>query len=206
MSFLKSSISFTRFMIIDEVTDALIRSVPEKLKQFSMFDIDHTTEERSLGWTNFDDMLDTKWELSVPQKANFITFSFRIDTRRIAPSVYKKHFRLALRAEEKLLEESGKKFITRDRRKEISEQVKIRLMARILPVPAEFGVVWSLDANTVYFASTHSKAIEAFTENFTASFNLHLERMLPYSLAQKVLGDGCEEVLDALEDTTFSIG
>ena len=108
MSFLKASTSFTRFRIIDDVPAELWPAIPEKLRQFAFMDIDDIAEERAFGWTNFDDMLDTEWKLSPPEKADYLTFSLRLDTRRIPPAVLRKHTRIALREEEARIKELGK--------------------------------------------------------------------------------------------------
>ena len=109
MSFLKSSTSFTRFRIVDEIPADLWAAVPEKLRQFAFQDIDEIPEERSFGWVNFDDMLDTAWRLSPPEKAEYLVFSLRVDTRRIPPAVLRKHTRIALQEEEQRIREFGKK-------------------------------------------------------------------------------------------------
>lgn len=204
MSFLSSSVSFTRFNIVDEIPNEVYENLLDKLKQFAIMDIDETSEEQSFGWTSFDDMLDTKWERSYPQKADYITFAFRLDTRRIPPAVLKKHVRIAMMQEEAKIQEQGKKYVSRDRKKEISEQVKLRLRVRFLPIPAEFAVVWSMEKKQVFFASTQQKVIDMFTDYFTQTFNLALDRVLPYTLAQELLGEGCEDALDALETTEFA--
>lgn len=206
MSFLKTSTSFSRFRIIDEVPSDLWSAIPEKLRQFAFLDIDDIAEERAFGWTNFDDMLDTEWKLSPPEKADYLTFSLRIDTRRIPPAVLRKHTRIALREEEARIKELGKKFIPRERKKEIGEQVKLRLMGRFLPVPAEFQVVWNTHTGRVYFASTQTKMIELFLDLFTRSFDLRLEQLVPYSLALSLLGEQYSDKLDAVEGTRFIHG
>jgi len=203
MSFLKSSTSFTRFRILDEVPAELWASIPAKLRQFAFLDIDDIAEERAFGWTSFDDMLDTEWRSGPPEKADYITFSLRLDTRRIPPAVLRKHTRIALRAEEERIKELGKKFIARERKKEIAEQVKLRLMGRFLPIPAEFQVVWNTRTNLVYFASTQTKMIEMFLDLFTRSFELRLEQLLPYALALNMFGEDYASKLDSVESTHF---
>ncbi|MBQ3891799.1 MAG: recombination-associated protein RdgC [Desulfovibrio sp.] len=203
MSFLKASSSFTRFRIIDEIPQETWESIPSKLRQFSFRDIDDIAEERSFGWTNFDDMLDTAWSVSPPEKADYLAFTLRLDTRRIPPAVMRKHVQLALRDELKRIKESGKNFIPRERKKELAEQVKLRLMGRFLPIPAEFQVIWNTVQGTVWLGSTQGKIIDMFLELFTRSFNIRLEQMLPYNLALAMLGNGFSEKLDALEATQF---
>ncbi len=204
MSFLKTSTSFTRFNIIENVSKEIYENLLEKLKQYAIIDIDDSLEEQSKGWTNFDDFLDTFWERSLPQKGNYITFSLRLDTRRIPPAVQKKYVTLALRQEEAKLQEQGKKFIPKDRKKEIVEQVKLKLRARFLPIPAEFQVVWVMDKNTVFLGSTQRRIIEMFMELFEKTFELRLEQILPYTLAYNLLGEGSEDKLNNLEPTSFA--
>ena len=203
MSFQKASSSFTRFRIIDDIPADLWASIPEKLRQYAFIDIDDIAEERAFGWTSFDDMLDTEWKISPPEKGDFLTFSLRLDTRRIPPAVLRKHVRLALRDEEERIKALGKKFIGRERKKEIQEQVKLRLMGRFLPIPAEFQVVWNMRSGRVYFASTQTKMIEMFLDLFTRTFELRLEQLLPYSLALAMFGEEISAKLDDVQSTKF---
>ena len=203
MAFLKSSSSFTRFRITESVPKSLWGEITDRLKQFAFRDIDETADERSLGWVSFEDMLDTKWHEAPPQKGAYIAFSLRLDVRRVPPAVLKKHTSLALKAEEARNREQGRKYISRERKKEIREQVELKLRTRSLPVPAEFNVVWNTTDNVVFFASTQAKMIEAFQEHFTQTFNLDLDQLTPYGLATKFLGDDGLAKLDRLEPTRF---
>ncbi len=205
MSFLKSSTSFTRFRVLDDVKPEIYDSIEDVLRKYAMIDIDDTADERGYGWTNFDDMLDLDFATSSPRKSEFIVFAFRVDTRRVAPAIIKKHVTIALRQDEAKMAELGKKYISKDRKKEIIEQVKLRLRARTLPIPAVFEVIWDYSHKTIYFASVQRKVIDMFTEYFVRSFDVHIEQVLPYSLAQNILGSGCEDKLDELEPTTFNI-
>ncbi|EGY26703.1 hypothetical protein DA2_1033 [Desulfovibrio sp. A2] len=204
MGFLNASSSFTRFRIADPVPTTLWPTLPDKLKQFCFRDIDNTSDERSWGWVCFDDMLDTAWRTAPPEKGGYIAFSLRQDTRRIPAAVLKKHLALALREEEARNKEQGKKFVSRERKKELREQVRIKLMARFLPIPAEFNVLWAIDTGVIYFASTQSKMIDLFSDYFTLTFDLHLEPMTPYALAASMLDEAAMTRLDALEPTRFA--
>ena len=149
-------------------------------------------------------MLDTEWRTAPPQKGNYFTFSLRLDTRRIPPAIIKKQLSLAMKAEKEKLEAQGKKFISRERKKELKEQVLLRLRQRFLPTPAEFNVVWEPDRNEVWFASTQGKMIDLFMEAFLNSFELHLEQIEPYSLAEGLLDDVEMGKLDSSESTRFT--
>ena len=205
MSFLKSSTSFTRFRVLDDVKPEIYDSIEDVLRKYAMIDIDDTADERGYGWTNFDDMLDLDFATSSPRKSEFIVFAFRVDLGGRGIIKKKKHVTIALRQDEAKMAELGKKYISKDRKKEIIEQVKLRLRARTLPIPAVFEVIWDYSHKTIYFASVQRKVIDMFTEYFVRSFDVHIEQVLPYSLAQNILGSGCEDKLDELEPTTFNI-
>ena len=202
MGLLGTSCSFTRFRIADSVPQELWMNIPAKLKQFAFQDIDDIPEERAWGWTSFEDMLDTQWRSALPEKGAYLAFALRLDTRRIPPAVLKKHVMIALREEEARIKEQGKKFIARDRKTELRDQVKLRLLGRFLPIPAIFDVVWATDSNIVYLASTQSKLIELFMNHFTLTFDLHLEPLTPYALAATLMEASLSR-LDNLEPTSF---
>ena len=204
-SIYSASISFTRFRVIDPIPSELWTQIPDKLRQFAFRDIDDLPELQGYGWTCFEDMLDSEWRTAPPQKGNYLTFSLRLDTRRIPPAIIKKQLTLALKAEKEKMQEQGKKFISRERKKDLKEQVLLRLRQRFLPVPAEFHVVWEPDRNEVWFASTQGKMIDLFMELFITSFGLHLEQIEPYSLAEGLLDDVEMGKLDRCEATQFTM-
>lgn len=202
MSFLKTSTSFTRFRITDPVPASLWPEVIDRLQRNSFTDIDELPEERSFGWTAFEDLLDTSFAQNPVEKGVYLAFCLRLDTRRVPPAVIKKHLALALRKEEAQNREMGKKFVSRERKKELKEQVMLRLRMRFLPVPAEFQVVWNTAASMIYFASTQQKMLDLFEELFVRTFELHIAPLSPYELAVGVLGDSLR--LDILEPTLFT--
>jgi DNA recombination-dependent growth factor C len=203
LSLLSSSLGLTRYRIIEEVPRELLQQVPEKLKQFCMVDIDGTADERSFGWTNFDDMLDTNWVVSPPEKADYFVFSLRLDTRRIPPSVLKKHNTIAVNKELEHNKEQGKNFVSRDRKRELKEQVTLRLRARTLPIPAVFDIVWNASANRIYLDTTNSKVRALFEDHFALTFDLHLEPLTPFFMAMDILGEEAAPRLENLDPTIF---
>jgi Putative exonuclease, RdgC. len=202
MSFLKSSTSFTRFRIKDSVPATLWGEVVERLQKNAITDIDELPEERSVGWVAFENMLDTTFSEAPVEKGVYLAFALRMDTRRVPPAVIKKYLAIALQKEEAANREMGKKFVSRERKKELKEQVMLRLRMRFLPIPAEFQVIWNTSTGIVFFASTQSKMVETFQERFSRTFELDLEPLTPYELAASRLGDTA--ALDILEPTTFA--
>lgn len=202
MSFLKSSTSFTRYRITDPVPSSLWTEVTDRLRNNGFRDIDELPEERYVGWTAFEDMLDMAFTTNPVEKGVYLAFCLRLDTRRVPPAVLKKHTAVALRKEEAQLREMGKKFVSRERRKELKEQVALRLRMRFLPIPAEFQVVWNTAENLVYFTSTQQKMLDTFEDLFVRTFELHLVPLSPYELAVNTVKDS--QRLDTLEPTQFA--
>ena len=205
MGFLASTCSFTRFRVIDPVPDGLWAEIPQLLKNGAFLDIDDTTEDQADGWVSFDDYLDTTWQAGPPQKGAYLAFSLRLDIRRVPAGVVRKHLVLALKREKAENEKNGRKFISRERRKELKEQVQMALRKRFLPVPGEFNVIWNTANNEIWFASTQEKMIELFAQRFLDTFKLHIEQLTPPALALSMLGDAAEEAVHDAEQADDTI-
>lgn len=205
MGLLAASGGFTRYRIVGDVPAQILREAPERLKKYAFTDIDNSTEERSFGWVALEDYLDTDWHGAPPEKGHYLAFSLRLDTRRISPAVFKKHLRLAVDAEkETLKKDSGKAFVSKDRKKEIAERVKLSLMARALPIPAVFEAVWNTIDQVIWLCSTNGKVQTLFEDLFTMTFELHLEPQTPAYLAERLVGAQRAAVIEQLEPSNFA--
>lgn len=206
MGILSASASFTRYAVVEPMTGQLAAELPERLAKFAFKDIDATADERSFGWVCLEDWLDSAWRAAPPEKAHYLAFSLRLDTRRVAPAVMKKYLILALKAEKEALKAQGKGFLTKERKSELKEQVRLKLLARALPVPSVTDVVWNLRANTVLLASSNPKLKNLFEDHFTASFGLNLEPQTPYFLARRLTDETRYAMIDELEPSPFAAG
>ena len=205
MGFANSSCAFTRYRVVELPAADFWAQVPALLKRYSFQDIDALpNEERAFGWTSFDDMLDTEWTTTPPEKGAYLTFALRLETRRVPAAVLKKHHAQALREEKRRMAELGKQFISRERKNELKEQVHLRLRRHFLPIPAIFDVIWGTDTGLVYFASTQRKLLDIFEEYFIKCFELPLEQLTPFGLAAMSLSEHDLDRLDTLEPTSFA--
>lgn len=183
MGFEASTCSLTRFRVVDAVPQALWSGLESRLKQFAFLSIDDMPEMSASGWVAFEDMRDTEWQES-PFKGTYILFSLRKDTRRIPAALIKKNMADALDKEMQERKERGlNAFVSNERRKELREQVLLRLRARFLPVPAYFNVLWNADCGEVWLASTSAGIIDAFMDLFRRTFDVLLEQITPHTLA-----------------------
>ncbi len=183
MGFEASTCSMTRFRVVDAVPQALWPELENRLKQFAFMPIDDMPEMSASGWVAFEDMRDTEWQES-PSKGPYILFSLRKDTRRIPAALIRKNMADALDKEKQERKERGlNAFISNERRKELREQVLLRLRARFLPVPAYFNVLWNAERGEVWLASTSAGIIDAFMDLFRRTFDVLLEQITPHTLA-----------------------
>ena len=114
MAGLKSSstdLSCFRFSDTKAVTAA-------KLKQFAFRSIDDAkTEELAFGWVNIDDPMDTAWQVSPPDKGEWLCWAFRMDKRSVPAQVVKKHLAEALKDE-----------LAAERRKSAEQRAKLAVL------------------------------------------------------------------------------
>jgi len=203
VSILSTSLGITRYRVVEEVPDSLLREVPKRLQDNAFRDIDATTDERSWGWCNLDNMLDMDWAESPPEKGHYMCFSLRLDTRRIPPAVFKKHCMIGLAQELNQAKAEGKAFISKDRRREIKDQVMLRLRARSLPVPAVFDAAWNTQTGRILLCTTNAKVKTLFEDHFQLSFGLELEALTPFALAVDMLGEAAVSRIETIDATSF---
>lgn len=203
--FLSNSFSVTQFSTGGPIPQELQGQIPDKLKTLSFRDADDDPSfVVSFGWTNFDDLLDTEWAVSSPQKGFFFAFSFRIDERRVAPALLKKHLRLRMDKELEEIKSQGKRFISRERKRELKEEVLLRLRIRAMPVPQEYQVMWDSRTGHVYLATTKRKVIEVFKNFFDQTFQVELQEITPRVVASKfAVTEEQKEALENFEPTLF---
>ena len=167
-----------------------------KLASRAFRSIENSTDELSEGWTQVDhpdyaifDVPSSFW------RDNYLVFSLRRDQRRIPAALLKSHIKR---------EESD--FLTRyphmkrppkEKRDEIRELVRLRLLARCLPIPSMIDVVWDLKNGALTLFSLGNKAVERFEDIFRKTFEgLSLQAIHPFARAHMLL-DGA--LLDSLE-------
>ena len=124
----------------------------------------------------------------------------RMDKKTIPPKVVKKHFETA---SAKRLSESGLRYLTKEEKRTIREQVEDSLSLRIPASPSIFDVVWNYDEGNVWLFSGQKAANEEFETLFVRSFDLSLIRLFPFTMAELNSGLSPNE-LDMLKNLTPS--
>ncbi|MDQ7032180.1 MAG: recombination-associated protein RdgC [Desulfonauticus sp.] len=187
MGILSASVSFTLYKVEVQVSDELFKNIQERLRLYGFKEIEELSVERGAGWVCFDNWLDSSFFTS-PFKGQYAVFSLRLDTRRIAPAVLKKHYEVALKELLQKKQEQGQKFVAREEKKELKENIRLKLLTKTLPVPAVFDVVWDMEKNFIYFCSVREKVQELFVDLFVRTFELQPILLTPVNFMLKELG------------------
>lgn len=178
MSLMKSSFPLTVYRVESSTLASITR---DRIKQFAFRSIDELLDEKGCGFVNADDMFDL--DLYTSEKGHYVTFGFRVDVRKIPSIILKKHLNEILKEERERLAAQGRKFISKDRKSELRELCKSRLIAKMEPRPSMSGVAIDTTTGLVYVASTSKPVLELFEQYFKTVFGGELERLYPDAVA-----------------------
>ncbi len=185
MGLSKGTLTFTEYRVTGETPDALADFMDRQIKLFAFRELAAGTDEKALGWTSLDNVLDTEFEYVNYSLGDYFVFSLRIDRRAVPPALLKLR---VLKAEKEFREEKGLKKLYKGQREDIRETVKLGLLGRAQPVPSFYEACWSVSGKRVLFGSLTEKVNDDFKELFKRSFNLTLSPFLPWD--PNVLPDG----------------
>lgn len=202
MSLMKSSVPLSVYRV-DSSTLASITG--ERVRQFAFRSIDDIPDEKGHGFVNADDMFDLGWHTSVPEKGHYVTFGFRVDIRKIPSIILKKHLSEMLKEERERMTAQGKKFISKNRKSELKDLCKNRLLSKMEPRPSMSGVAIDMATGLVYVASTSKPVLEIFEQYFKTAFGGELERLSPGTLAASVSDHPVEDFMRDLYTESMSL-
>ena len=213
MTLIKSSIPLT---VYRAESPLLANITGDAIRRFAFRSIDNVPEEKACGFVNCDDMFDTEWINSIPEKGHYMAFGFRVDVRRIAPAILKKHVAAKVREEIENLQTQGKKALSKGRKGEIREHCKNMLLSKTEPRPSMYGVAVNMSTGLVYVASTSKSVLELFEKCMESAFGGELERLYPIALSGTTGGSDhpledlmkdiyAESMTLSLDEKTYSI-
>lgn len=163
---------------------------------------EQTDQERSVGWVNILDMLDTGFAGQSFFKEPYLALTWRMDVRSVPASALKQQCR---EAENRIMAAENLEFLPRPRRLELREFVRSNLLKRALPRSRVFDMVWDLPNGVVLFGCVTTKVCDEFAEFFRRTFDLGLLPVFPYLQAARVLeSDGRNpDMMGGLEPVAF---
>ncbi len=176
MGLTKGAVTFSRYRVVGDLPDNLPDFIDTKIKRFA-FRNALTDEEKSIGWTSLENVLDTKFEYASYSLATYIVFSLRIDRKIIPSSLLKIK---VLEAEREYMADRETDKIYRQDKRDIKENVRAELMRTVNPIPSFHEVCWSPSQGWLLFGSLSEKIQGDFEEFFKQTFGLRLVNFIPW--------------------------
>jgi hypothetical protein len=177
MGLLKGALTFSRYRLSGRLPAHFKGDMDGQIKKFAFQELSSETEEKSIGWTSLENILDTKFAYGSYSWGTYLAFSLRLDRRTISPGLLKVKL---LEAEKKYLAGNRKKILSKGQRDEIKERVRLEIMKHTPFIPSFFDVCWSPADNWLIFSSLSPKVTEDFEKLFQKTFNLSLSPFLPW--------------------------
>lgn len=143
----------------------------EAIAHAAFEDIDELPHiEKSTGTVVFEDYRSTNFDPGNVEFGEYVVFSIRIDERKIPGAALNKQVEDAIDKEMAEAKKEGKNFISRDRKREIKEQVKLRLRAHTVPTPKVADVWWNTKTNLLFLTDKSKGFVEALDDVFRTAF------------------------------------
>jgi recombination associated protein RdgC len=203
MGLLSSSISITCYKVDGTLEDPVMDIIEKKLKQNTLLEIDEDVSEKAIGWTSFENPYNPNFEGSSFCIGTSFVFSLRIDQKSIPAKVLKKFYVLEM---EKMLSESGRKYLNKTEKRMVKDRVYSVLLRRYPATPKTYDLIWNYENGFLWFFSNQKSVNEEFETLFSKTFQLSLIRLFPYTIADLNAGlsDLQREQLNKISPTQFS--
>lgn len=198
MGILSNTTGLCRYTVTGKLPQGKIEQwAGEKLAANAFRSIEETTDEQSVGWVNLDDFTARDFELpGAFQREHYLAFTLRRDLRKVPAILLRAHLDRA--AEEFLAANPGYSRIPRQKREDLRDAHRGRLLARTLPAPSTSDAVWETRAGVVMFTSLSAPVQTRFEELFAETFpGLRLVLEHPYARAARVLPKGLQNALQS---------
>lgn len=124
------------------------------------------------GWVGIGNAVDVDFAVGIDH-GQFVAFSLREDSRKVSSAALKLQLAEALQQEER-----GGKPVSRDRKKELKEQITLKLLANAAWTPTLTDCLWDLDAGLLLVSASGKKA-EAVLERLKETFGVSPEALTP---------------------------
>lgn len=216
MGILANTVSLCQFRVVGEKpSDDLFDWAGEQLAKNRFHAIDQGSDELSIGWVQLDDPQDGSFEFANHyHRDNWLCFSLRRDQRKVPARLLKEHYQ---RAEDDFLARNPSlQRVPKQKKEELREAVKGALLARTLPTPSVYDIIWDTETGLLSFTSLGKAQVEMLGDLFKQTFDgLRLVAHHPYGRAESVIPadlkpalaeanqSGTDTVLDLIEKNTW---
>jgi hypothetical protein len=201
MGLLKGPLTFSRFMIAGELPSNFTDMIHERIRRYAFQDMAANTQEKIMGWTGIENVLDTDFSHASYAWGGYLLFSLRLDRRTVPPSLLKLR---ALEAEQQHLKETRRKKIDKTARDQIRENIYQDLLRHIPPTPSFYEVCWSVSDGRLLLTCLSEKVMQDFQDLFKSSFDLTPMPFVPWD--PQVLDKDTAGKIEALQGTDVRAG
>ena len=195
--------SISRYRVEGNLEKPIIETVRRGLKSNVIEDIDKESVETSVGWTSFYQPYQPNFDGPSFIFGTLFIFSLRIDKKTVPPKLLHKHVMLA---STKRLAETGRRYLSRNEKQVLKEQVTGQLIQRIPATPNIYDLIWNPEESSLLFFTSLKTANEELETLFRRSFGVSLIRLFPYTAAElnSNLTESERDVLKSLKPTDFT--
>lgn len=196
MGFLAASASVCYFEIIGSLTQDDIQTWSlQQLAGEGFQSIEKTTDELAIGWVQLDDYDISSFESPLGcWREQHLCFTLRQDRRKLPAALLKRE--VARLSDKFLANNPTFNRVPKGELEQIRDMARSLLLARTLPTPSFFDVVWDTSKNQVRLCSLNQSIIDSFQGLFHQTFpELRLQLLHPLARAEQVISEPFKEQL-----------
>jgi hypothetical protein len=179
MGLIKGTATAVKYRVIGTVPDDFRNYVDERIKRFAFSGLSTGEEEKSVGWTSIDNILDTDFSFANYSIADYLVFSLRIDRKVVPPALLRLKI---LEAQRDLQSQRGSGKLYKAEVKDLKERVRLSILKLTPPIPSTFEVCWNVSEGWLIFGSLSEKIRDDFVDLFSRTFNLSLRPSVPWDI------------------------
>ncbi len=177
MGLLKGQLTFSRYRVAGDLPANPREFIDKQIKLFSFKDL-LSENEKIMGWTSLENVLDTDFEYANYLLDDYIIFSLRIDRKTVPASLLRLK---TLEEEQSRMKEKSVERLYKAERNDIRDAVHLNLLKKTPPVPSFHEVCWSISQMWVIFGSHSEKVTDDFEDLFKRTFSLKLIPSVPWN-------------------------
>ncbi len=207
MGFLAASASVCYFQVTGSFKlQEQLSEVQQQLAAEGFRSIEQSTDELSTGWVQLDDYESSSFDQEhLFRRDQHLCFTLRQDRRRVPAALIKRQ--VTLLSEKFLAENPTLNRVPKGEMEQIRDTARSLLMARTLPTPSCYDVIWDTDKQLLRLCTLNQKVLDSFQGLFHQTFTeLRLVLLHPLARAEQLLSaDLQNELQQANQAQTDSI-
>ena len=188
MGFLAASASVCYFQVNGNLKlPQQLAEIQQQLSTEGFRSIEQTSDELAIGWVELDDYEASSFDNEQSfRRDQHICFTLRQDRRKIPAALLKRQ--VAQLSEKFLANNPSFNRVPKGEMEQIRDTARSLLMARTLPTPSCYDVIWDTERHLLRLCSLSPKVLDSFQGLFQQTFpNLRLQLLHPFARAEQLL-------------------